>query len=314
MMGKFGFFCLSVTAGCLLAGCAEPRDKQGKIVDTPVSGSIAVMADEAYRSIISSSIDVFNTQYVRAKIEGLYVSEGEAIKALVEDSVQVIIITRKLTEDELVYFTNRGFKPKVTPIAHDALAVILHPENVDTVFTTDQVRDIVTGKITRWSDINPKSRLGEVLLVFDHPTSGLVRYAKDSIGGGAPFSPAASALNTNQEVIDYVSRQKNAIGIIGANWISDTDDRGVQAFLKAVRLADVAKGPGQEGFGPYQAYLATRDYPYKRTVYVIDAQARVGLGQGFASFLASDQGQRIVLKDGLLPAQAPTRLVKTSKQ
>lgn len=314
MTKRFVFLWVFVAAISSIIGCKEPRDKQGKIVDTPVSGNITVMVDEAYKSIIASSIDVFNTQYVRAKIEALYVSEGEAVKALLEDSVQVIIITRKLTDDELEYFTTRGFKPKVTPIAHDALSVILHPENMDTVLTTDQVRDMVTGQITNWSDINPKSKLGDLRLVFDHPTSGLVRYAKDSIGGGAPFSPAASAVQTNQEVIEYVSRQKNAVGIIGANWISDTDDRGVQAFLKSIRLADVAKGPGLEGFGPYQAYLATGDYPYKRTVYVIDAQARVGLGQGFASFLASDQGQRIVLKDGLLPAQAPTRLVKTSKQ
>jgi phosphate transport system substrate-binding protein len=149
--------------------------------------------------------------------------------------------------------------------------------------------------------------------VFDNPTSGLVRYAKDSISGGV-LAPKASALNINQEVIKYVSQQKNALGIIAANWISDTDSKGAQQFLKDIQLADVAREPGAEGFGPYQAYLATGDYPYKRTVYIIDAQARIGLGQGFASFLAGDQGQRIMLKDGLLPAQAPTRLVKTSKE
>ncbi len=294
--------------------CGPERDKKGNIVDTPTTGYVRIMVDEAYKPIIATSVDVFDTQYVRAKIEPIYVSEGEAVKALLEDTVQVIVITRKLTDEETTYFTSRGFKPKITPVAYDALALIVHPENTDTVFTMQQIRDLVTGKITKWSAINPKSKLGDVRLVFDHPTSGLVRYAKDSIAGGEPFSPAASAVNTNEEVIKYVSQQKNAIGIIGANWISDTDDRGAQQFLQSIRLVDVAKEPGAEGFGPYQAYLATGDYPYKRTVYIIDAQARVGLGQGFAAFLAGDQGQRIVLKDGLLPAQAPTRLVKTSRE
>jgi phosphate transport system substrate-binding protein len=297
----------------MLFACGQEKTKDGKVVDTPTTGTIRLMADEAYKPIVQTSIDVFDTQYVRASIDALYVSEGEAIKALVEDSIQVIIISRQLTADEMVYFSNRGFKPKTTPIAHDALAIVVHPENPDTVLTMEQVRQLINGEITNWSAINPKSKLGDVRLVFDNPTSGLVRYAKDSIAGGT-LAPKASALNINEEVIKYVSQQKNALGIIAANWISDTDSKGAQQFLKDIQLVDVAREPGAEGFGPYQAYLATGDYPYKRTVYIIDAQARIGLGQGFASFLAGDQGQRIMLKDGLLPAQAPTRLVKTSKE
>lgn len=297
----------------MLFACGQEKTKEGKVVDTPTTGAIRLMADEAYKPIVQTSIDVFDTQYVRASIDAIYVSEGEAIKALVEDSIQVIIISRQLTADELVYFSNRGFKPKTTPIAHDALAIVVHPENPDTVLTMEQVRRLINGEITNWSAINPKSKLGDVRLVFDNPTSGLVRYAKDSIAGGT-LAPKASALNINEEVIKYVSQQKNALGIIAANWISDTDSKGAQQFLKDIQLVDVAREPGAEGFGPYQAYLATGDYPYKRTVYIIDAQARIGLGQGFASFLAGDQGQRIMLKDGLLPAQAPTRLVKTSKE
>lgn len=297
----------------MLFACGQEKTKDGKVVDTPTTGTIRLMADEAYKPIVQTSIDVFDTQYVRASIDAIYVSEGEAIKALVEDSIQVIIISRQLTADELVYFSNRGFKPKTTPVAHDALAIVVHPENPDTVLTMEQVRRLINGEITNWSAINPKSKLGDVRLVFDNPTSGLVRYAKDSIAGGT-LAPKASALNINEEVIKYVSQQKNALGIIAANWISDTDSKGAQQFLKDIQLVDVAREPGAEGFGPYQAYLATGDYPYKRTVYIIDAQARIGLGQGFASFLAGDQGQRIMLKDGLLPAQAPTRLVKTSKE
>ena len=112
-----------------------------------------------------------------------------------------------------------------------------------------------------------------------------------------------------------MSKQKNTIGIISANWISDTDDKGVQRFLAAVQLVDVAKAAGAEGFGPYQTYLALGNYPFKRTVYIINAQARRnGLGQGFASFLAGSDGQRIVMKDGLLPAQIQPRIVKLRKE
>ena len=65
---------------------------------------------------------------------------------------------------------------------------------------------------------------------------------------------------------------------------------------------------------PGYGFSSTGDYPFKRTVYAINAQARQGLGLGFSSYLAGSDGQRIVLKDGLLPAQIPPRLVKTSRQ
>jgi len=292
----------------------EQRDKKGNTPDTPTTGKIRIMADEGYKPIIETSIDVFDSIYRQAKIEPIYTSEGEAVAALIRDSIQVIIITRKLTPEEMKFFNQRGFTPPITPIAHDAVAFILNPGNRDTVFTVDQIRDILRGNISKWKQINPKSTLGDIQLVFDNPLSGTVRYAKDSIAGGAPLPPNASALQTNQEVIEYVNKNKHAIGIIAANWISDTDDGGVQKFRREIRIADIAKAAGAEGYGPYQAYLAKGWYPFKRTVYVINAQARKGLGLGFASFLAGDSGQRIVLKDGLLPAQAPTRLIQVKRE
>ncbi len=308
---KHTLFFLALLA--FFAACEQPRDKSGKVLDTPTTGEITVMADDGYRPIIESSIDVFDSIYKQAKINAIDTSEGEAVAALLRDSVQVIIITRQLTAEEMKFFEARGFKPKITPIAYDALAFILHPDNKDTVFTKEQIQNILTGKIAKWPELNPKSKLGGIQIVFDHPLSGTVRYVKDSIlTAGAALPANASALKTNVEVIDYVAKNKNALGIISANWISDTDDSGVQKFLKEVMLADIAEKAGDEGYGPYQFYLAKGWYPYKRSVYVINAQARNGLGLGFASYLASD-GQRIVLKDGLLPANAVTRLIQVTR-
>jgi len=296
----------------LWISCAE-RDKAGKVLDTITTGEITIAVEEGYKPVISSCIDVFDSIYRTAKINPRYVSEGEAVNALIQDSVQVIIIGRQLAVNELEYFQSRGFTPPTTPIAYDALAIILHPENRDTVLTIQQVSEILVGKTATWKELNPKSALGNIQLVFDNPMSGTLRYVRDSVIAGQELSKQATALKSNADVIDYVSKNKNAIGIIAANWISDTDDSGVQKFMREIRIADVAKETGKEGFGPYQAYLATGDYPYKRTIYIINAQARRnGLGAGFASYLAKD-GQRIMLKDGLLPANAVTRLVKSSR-
>lgn len=304
---------INLMVGALfIFSCEQPRDKKGKVLDTPTTGEITVMVDEGYQPVIASCIDVYDSIYKLSKIKAVYTSEGEATRALFRDSVQVIIISRQLTADEMKYFESRGFRPKITPIAHDGVAFILNPANKDTVFTQAQIKDILAGKITKWTQVNPKSPFTDIQLVFDHPLSGTVRYVKDSILAGGSLSTIATALKTNTEVIDYVAKHKGAIGIIGANWISDTDDSGVQKFLKEIKLADIAEAPGKEGYGPYQAYLAKGWYPYKRTLYVINAQARAGLGLGLASYLAAD-GQRIFLKDGLLPANAVTRLIQVTR-
>lgn len=299
----------------VLASCEQQRSKDGRVLDTPTSGELRILVDEAYRPVIASALDVFDTIYPRTNVQADYVAEGEAVTAILRDSVQVIIIGRALTEEEIErHFKPRGFRPAMTLIAYDAVAFIVNPENKDTLLTQEQVRQLVTGQKTRWRDINPRSALGEVVLVFDHPLSGTVRYVRDSIGGGSALPSNAFAMKSNAEVIDYVAKHKNALGIIGANWISDADDKGVQSFLREIKLVDIAPAPGKEGFGPYQAYLATGQYPYKRAVYVINAQARTGLGLGLAAFLASDPGQRIIHKDGLLAAQAPIRLIQLQRK
>jgi phosphate transport system substrate-binding protein len=61
---------------------------------------------------------------------------------------------------------------------------------------------------------------------------------------------------------------------------------------------------------PFQAYVALKQYPLWRNVQITLREPRVGLGTGFASFVASDSGQRIVLKSGLVPATAPVRIVE----
>jgi phosphate transport system substrate-binding protein len=299
----------------IVFSCGDNKDKNGIKLDTQTQGHIKLMVDEGYKPIIESSLDVFDSIYRQASFDAKYVAEGVAVKALIDDSLDVIIITRKLSQEEESYLKEKtGLAPRVTPIAHDAIAFILHPSNNDTVFTKAQVQDILTGKTTQWKQINPKSPLSAINLVFDNVQSGTVRYCKDSILMGTDIYKGANALQTNQDVITYVAKNKNAIGIIAANWISDTDSKGVQGFLKEIALADIAEKEGEEGYGPFQAYLATRQYPYKRTVYLINGQNRPGLGMGLASYLASDPGQRIVLKSGMLPANTPIRLLKTRKE
>ncbi|MCE9539148.1 MAG: phosphate ABC transporter substrate-binding protein, PhoT family, partial [Bacteroidetes bacterium] len=75
-------------------------------------------------------------------------------------------------------------------------------------------------------------------------------------------------------------------------------------------VLSLAKNSTSVAVKPYQAYIKTKDYPFTRSVYMINRQTRAGLGMGFVSFVAGEKGQIMILKAGLIPAIAPVRLIE----
>lgn len=299
----------------LLSAChSKAKDSR---TDTYTSGVIAIAADESFRPIVQEEIDVFEGLTPLAGIVPRYVSEVEAVNLLLKDSLRLAITSRRLTPEEMNSFNSRKFFPQEIKIATDGLALITNLDNPDSLISVGELRSILTGETKQWKELYPSSRLGDIRLVFDNKNSSTVRFAADSICKGAPLSSDLKALKTNRQVIDYVARTPNAIGIIGVNWLSDRNDSTGLSFSREVRVMSVsaaAKATAQNSFKPYQAYLYYGDYPLTRSIYALLNDPRSALPWGFASFLASDRGQRIILKSGLVPATQPVRVVNVKDE
>ena len=82
----------------------------------------------------------------------------------------------------------------------------------------------------------------------------------------------------------------------------------------ALSFEDGLKLVSDNSYKPYQAYLYYGDYPLARSIYALLNDPRSTLPWGFASFLASDRGQRIILKSGLVPATQPVRVVNVKDE
>ena len=231
-----------------------------------------------------------------------------------KDSVRLIIVNKKLSAAQESQLKANQIIARSTKIAYDAIAFIVNPENPDSSILYEQVREIFTGKISTWKQLNQKSKLGDLQIVFDNQKSSTVTYINDTFQLNGKFPGFCSALNTNEEVINFVSRNKNAMGIIGVNWISDPDDSLTHEFMKKIKVLAIGDQTNADGTGayykPYQAYIAQGTYPFIRDVYVICRESFAGLGTGFASFIAGEKGQLIILKGGLVPATMPIRLVE----
>jgi len=300
-----------IIIAAVIAGCGSSV----KIKETPTSGNIKVSIDESYSLIMDSQISTFEAIYTYAIINGTYKNEVDCFTDLLNDSARLIVVNRKLTGAEEAKLNSIQIIPKTTKVAYDALAVIINNDNQDTIFTYEQIEDIFKGKLTKWKDINPASSNGDITVVFDNNKSGNPRYFKEKFKMNGKFPDYCYAVNSNEEVINYVQKNKGAMGIISVNWISDTQDSLSQRFLDKVIIAGISEEGNTDGpfLKPYQAYLADGSYPFVREVYMISREYFNGLGTGCVSFVAGEKGQRIILKSGLVPATMPVRLVQIKK-
>lgn len=295
----------------LVVSCKNPMGKQ-ELKETPTSGNIRISVDESFQLLFDTQLYTFQSLYENATIKAAYKPEIDVINDFMNDSVRTIVLTRDLTQEEKDYLMANKFVARTTKIAHDALALIIHPENPDTMMLLDQLSGILSGKISDWKQIDPSSPGKTINVVFDNNKSGNVRYFREKFSIPGKLSENCFAVNSNDEVIRYVKNNRSALGIISVNWISDTQDSISERFLDSVRVVSVGKEK-TDCCKPYQGYIAEGSYPLCRDVFMISRETFPGLGSGFVTFVAGDQGQRIVLKSGLVPATMPLRLIEVRK-
>jgi phosphate transport system substrate-binding protein len=88
------------------------------------------------------------------------------------------------------------------------------------------------------------------------------------------------------------------------------------SFVKKVNVLAISQQFINDGsfYRPQQGWIYDKSYPFVREIYLISRETFSGLGSGFIQWATSEQGQRIVLKSGLVPATMPIRLVQIKKE
>ena len=311
-MRKVILFC---TLLGILCSCSNSGEQKTSRTDTHTSGFAVFVADDCFAPIVEQEIAVFEGSNPDASLMALYTNEVEAVNMLLKDSVRLAILARDLTENEKLGIKARNpiLNPRSQKIAIDAIALIINKENSDSLISTSQIHEIMTGGITSWKQINPQSKYDNITVVFDNPNSSTVRFIKDSICVGKSLYDGLRAQDNNHAVLDYVAKTPNAMGIIGVNWISNPDDTTSMTFVDKIRVMSVSRThPANldNSFQPLPAFLALGEYPLTRDVHIVLTDLRGTLPAGFLRFVTGDRGQRIILKAGLVPAMGTIRLIR----
>ena len=284
-------------SGLLMAvGCSNANKRE---METTSSGSINISVDESFKPIIDSQISVFVSGHPKANIVPHYKPEADCLRDLFKDSAtRLIIVTRGLTSAEEQFFKDSlKYVPRQGLLAYDAVAVIVNNQAKDSVFTMNDIRQILGG--------TSKFKLRPVM--DGTSATSTVRFAMDSILKGQPLGKNVTAAQSSEGVIDYVAKNADAIGFIGVSWIGNREDEKQISFLEKVRIASVQciSCMDETYVKPYQANIAERRYPMVRSLYYVLKENFPGLGSGFVNFLQYERGQLIFRRAYLWPARMP---------
>ncbi len=269
--------------------------------ETILKGNTKILVDETLTPIVEDQVQVFESEY-KAKISPVSKSEAEVLQDLFKDSIQIAIMTKKLSKEDSLRFIRKKIYPKQTQFATDAIALISNKKNNDTLIALQDVVDFMKGKTT--TKIKG--------LVFDNPNSSTMRYFNELSGLKTNPEKGIFSFKTNEEVIKYVSENAGMIGVVGVNWLMQPTV-AVEKFKQNINILNVKSIKGNDYFYPSQNNIAEKTYPLARDLYIINCQPFSGLGIGFASFIAGERGQRIILKSGLLPVRVPGRNIQVKK-
>ncbi len=283
----------------LLVCCAK---KETKKEETILKGTTSILVDETLLPVIEDQKEVFESYY-DATINIVAKSELEVISSLLKQEKNIAVLTRELSDTELKQFEQKKIIPRTTKFAIDAVAFIANKNNMDTLIALQDVVSFLQSKST--------SRIQG--LVFDNPNSSTVRFMNALAGIKSMRNDAVYSFKTNEDVIRFVAQNDGMIGVVGVNWLKQPVPQ-MQEFVNNVNILAVKNINGNDYYDPSQNNLAEGKYPLARDLYIVNCQGNSGLGMGFASFVAGDIGQRIILKSGLLPVTMPGRRLNIRKE
>lgn len=331
---KLRFFqiaALSILIGLGVLACTPI--KKGEYV----SGSGTVFCDEGFRNILEEEIEVFEYTYPESSIIPVYVSETEAIDTLLAGGTQAIIVTKELSKQQVKYIKDHQKRiVRSNCIAVDAVALITNKENPVGLLSMSEIRDILTGKISHWSQLAGKDT-SAIKIVFDNAGSSTVSFMREKfLPQGAQISdnPNAFAQKSNGDVFNVVKRDPNALGIISVSWLGDNlsgakkvpmDDAKLKSLQSEtdtiatgltteVNILKVRTDDDPVGFKPYQIYINSGEYPLFRKVYMITTASNSTLVRSFYSFITGFVGQKIISLTGIMPYHVNPRMVELQQR
>ncbi len=221
---------------------------------------------------------------------------GTGFAALINGTCDLAAASREIKKEEIEQATKKGAVPKEIVVALDGLAVVVHPSNLVSKLTLDQLADIFTGKVRNWKEVGGSD--ASIVILSREVNSGTHVYFKEHVlrkgdpASKAEFSPDALLLPSSQAIADEIVQNPAAIGYFGMGYVSPKQ--------KAV---SVGKTPDGEYVDPTIDNVIQKKYPISRPLYFYSRGEPAGDVKAFLDYVLSPEGQAVVQELDFVPVQ-----------
>lgn len=252
-----------------LGGCARNGEKDA--LQIIVSGSTTILP------IAEVSGEMFTDENPGTKVLVSGLGSSAGIESVSAGTSDIGTSSRDLKDEEA------DLELVDTPIALDAIAVIVSPDNPVDELTSDQVRDIFSGKVLNWSELGGDDR--PIGIVNRDEASGTREAFFKILMKEEPFFRGAAVLPGTGQVRSVVAQAPGAIGYISLGFVTGE--------VKAIRIDGIDAAP---------VNVANGTYPIQRTLHFFTKGEPEGLAAEYIEFVLSEPVQQGVVRDaGFLP-------------
>lgn len=321
-MAKYFLHTLIITlflSFTLISGCEFDKIKSKATI-----GNLDIDADETIEPLVKKEKEEFERLNPEAKLFVTSLPTANCIADLINGKVKTIAVTRDFTDEEKKIIADNKLEFKKYEFAIDGIAFIVNPKNPVLRVTSEDLKNIFTGSFKNWTDIKSQNETqnsetksffagskDNIKLFIQRQNSSINSFVKDSILNKMEYSTAAAVCSTSTQMLQVVRENVNAIGIINMSWLSAGNQDSLDASVKPLRISKITASGFQNDFVQFhQGYLANGSYPYRRYAYLITGDLGIGLTTGFLSFLLKADGQKVVLKNGLVPISQPVQTIQ----
>jgi phosphate transport system substrate-binding protein len=212
---------------------------------------------------------------------------GVGISALVDNSTDIAMSSRKIKMDERMKLNDAGKPFKEIIIANDALSVIVNPANKVSQLTRQQLEGIYTGKIRNWKEVGGDDM--QIVVYSRETSSGTYEFFKEHVMNRKNYASSVLNMPATGAIIQSVSQTKGAIGYVGLAYATK-------------EVKDIAVSYDGKTFVPASLEAAkNKTYPIVRPLYLYYPVSKESLVKSFIDYALSAEGQKLVSEVGYIP-------------
>ncbi len=213
---------------------------------------------------------------------------GVGLAALVDNTSDIAMSSRKIKMDEKMKLQDAGRAYKETIIAYDALSVIVNPGNKVSQLTREQLEGIYTGKINNWKDVGGDDL--KIVVYSRESSSGTFEFFKDHVMNKKNYASSVLSMPATGAIVQSVSQTKGAIGYVGLAYMD-----------KEVKALKVSYDKGKTYIAPSLATAKDKTYPVVRPLYFYYLTTVEKSVKPFIDYILAAEGQKIVEQVGYVP-------------